>query len=86
MAGRSAKKLDKGYSGKLQSIDSYRLENSYAIFADSKQRLRPLSFLSRTGNVSQAFLRVIIQDSTFHKADCCCGSLQTGRLRGFLSD
>ena len=58
------------------SPGSYRLENGYAIFADSKQSLRPLSFLSRTENVSQAFLRVIIQDSTFHKADCC-GSLQT---------
>ena len=34
---------------------SHRLENGVAIFADSKQSLRPLSFLSRTGNVLHAF-------------------------------
>ena len=36
------------------SLSSYRLENGYAIFADSKQRSRPLSFLSRMGKVLQA--------------------------------
>ena len=35
----------------MNALRSYRLENGYAIFADSKQRLRPLSFLSRTVNV-----------------------------------
>ena len=34
---------------------SHRLKNGVAIFADSKQSLRPLSFLSRTGNVLHAF-------------------------------
>ena len=36
------------------SLSSYRLENGYAIFSDSKQRSRPLSFLSRMGKVLQA--------------------------------
>ena len=35
---------------------SHRLKNGVAIFADSKQSLRPLSFLSRTGNLLHAFL------------------------------
>ena len=35
--------------------DSHRLENGVAIFADSEQSSRPLSFLSREGNVLQAF-------------------------------
>ena len=48
------------------------------ICTDSKQSLRPLSFLSRTGTVLQAFLCANIQDSTFHQADCC-GRLQTVR-------
>ena len=38
----------------MNALRSYRLENGYAIFADSKQRLRPLSFLFRTGNLLQA--------------------------------
>ena len=36
------------------SLSSYRLENGYAIFADSEQSSQPLPFLSRTGNVLQA--------------------------------
>ena len=34
---------------------SHRLENGVAIFADSEQSSRPLPFLSREGNVLQAF-------------------------------
>ena len=38
----------------MNALRSHRLKNGYAIFADSEQRLRPLSFLSRTGNLLQA--------------------------------
>ena len=64
-------------SCRLMSPGSYRPAN-LLICTDSKQSLRPLSFLSRTGTVLQAFLCANIQDSTFHQADCC-GRLQTVR-------
>ena len=62
-------------------------------FADSKQSLRPLSFLSRTGNVLHAFLCANIQELTFHQTNYC-SRLQTIRWFrrsdwkpvGFLSD
>lgn len=51
----------------MNALRSYRLENGYAIFADSKQRLQPLSFLSRTGNVWQAFLLLALAFLPFYK-------------------
>ena len=41
------------------------------IRTDNEQSSRPLPFLSRTGNVLQAFLRPNIQHSAFHQADYC---------------
>ena len=55
---------------------SHRLENGVTIFADSKQRLRPLPFLSRTGNVLhfpiyEAFVFYLKENRNGSRSEVC---------------
>ena len=59
---------------------SHRLKNGVAIFADSKQSLRPLSFLSRTGNVLHAFHLQSFCILAFFKREHSASLLQSTKI------